>query len=92
MVQFAGTTYRVVRDSPGVYRLVRIVDDLEVGVFRPGPPLRVVRAVVAPELVHEIALVALRHAKTTWTGATGRTSSEAEIEVVDPLDSVLAHY
>jgi len=68
MVQVAGTTYRIVRLEPRRYEVVRIRDDLPVGVFQSGPRLEVDARSIAPELMREIARVAIQKGKTSWVG------------------------
>jgi hypothetical protein len=64
MVQVSGITYRIVRVRAGQYEVVRLLDDARVGAFALG-----VRAHVscdAPELIREIARVALQGGRTSW--------------------------
>ena len=68
MVQVAGTTYRIVRIEPRVYDAVRIADDFKVGTFRAGPRLEIDRSEIEPNLMREIARVAIQKAKTSWVG------------------------
>lgn len=64
MVRVEGCTYRIVRRRSRSYVVVRIVDDLEVGAFQTGP-LRVQALHVEPDLLREIAMYAMRSAKTS---------------------------
>jgi hypothetical protein len=64
MVRVEGCTYRVVRKQSRSYAIVRILDDLEVGTFQTGP-LRVCATLIAEQLLYEIAVMAIRQAKTS---------------------------
>jgi hypothetical protein len=68
MVQVAGTTYRVVRLSRGLYQVVRILDDVPVGTFHKGTSVEVSAHGIEVELLKEIARAAIHGAKTSWVG------------------------
>jgi hypothetical protein len=68
MVQVAGTTYRIVRVKRGHYNVVRVLDDLGVGTFTAGKSFAMEPLGIEPELMREIARVAIQGAKTTWAG------------------------
>jgi hypothetical protein len=68
MVQVLGTTYRIVRLETRRYEVVRIRDDLTVGAFQNGPRLEVEARSIEPELMREIARVAIQKGKTSWVG------------------------
>jgi hypothetical protein len=71
MVQVAGTTYRIVRLSPGQYSAVRVRDEAEVGTFSTYPKLRITRSRIEGVMMYEIARSALMGAKTSWGDAAG---------------------
>jgi len=71
MVQVFGTTYRVVRMTPGSYEVVRILDDERVGSFRLGPPMELRAQGIEMDLLRKIAKAAVQQAKTTWIGPLG---------------------
>jgi len=68
MVQLAGITYRIVRVSVGSYTVVRISDDTDVGSFHLAPALGIEPRGVEPELLREVARLAIHTAKTSYLG------------------------
>jgi hypothetical protein len=68
MVQVAGTTYRIVRIKRGHYNVIRVLDDVGVGTFSAGKTFEMAPVGIDPELMREIARVAIQGAKTTWAG------------------------
>jgi hypothetical protein len=68
MVQVEGTTYRIVRIKRGQYKVVRVLDDVSVGVFSVGATFEMTPEGIDGELMREIARVAIQGAKTTWVG------------------------
>lgn len=63
-----GTTYRIVRIKRGHYNVVRVLDDVAVGTFSAGNSVEIAPDGIAPELMSEIARVAIQGAKTSWVG------------------------
>jgi hypothetical protein len=86
MVQVAALTYRVVRRAPGTYDVFRVLDDVEVGTFLLGPPLRITARALDADHLREIAHAAIRQARTSWTGKLPAVSEPA---VVPNLDAAL---
>lgn len=68
MVQVAGVTYRIVRVERGMYDVVRILDDLNVGRFRTIPRVEVTGALDSAETIAEVAKAAVKWGKTSWVG------------------------
>lgn len=68
MVQVDGTTYRIVRLKRGHYKVVRVLDDVSVGMFSVGSTFEMTPEGIEGELMREIARVAIQGAKTTWVG------------------------
>ena len=68
MVQVDGTTYRIVRLKRGHYKVVRVLDDVSVGMFSVGSTFEMTPDGIEGELMREIARVAIQGAKTTWVG------------------------
>jgi hypothetical protein len=68
MVQVLGSTYRVVRIGFGVYEVVRLLDDVQVGCFRTVPNTRTESTILEGELMNEIMRAAIQGAKTSWVG------------------------
>ena len=68
MVHLAGITYRIVRVKLGSYSVVRISDDLDVGSFHLAPELGIEARSVEPELLREVARLAIHTAKTSYVG------------------------
>jgi hypothetical protein len=68
MVVVEGSTYRIVRTARAEYAVVRVLDDVHVGVFRSAPRVEVVSAIVDEELLVKIARMAIQKAKTSWVG------------------------
>lgn len=68
MVTVGGNTYRVSKLYRGTYEVVRILDDRRVGTFESSPKLQVTPEGVDPELLSEIALLALKQGKLSWVG------------------------
>lgn len=66
MVSFEGNTYRIERIAIGHYAAVRLMDDLRVGTFWTGNPLRVQAERVDEDLLYAIARTAVMSAKTSW--------------------------
>ena len=66
MVQVNSVTYRIVRLRAGQYDVVRLLDDARVGMFSVGGNCAVALEGVAPELIREVARVALQGGRTTW--------------------------
>jgi len=72
MVQVQGSTYRVVRESLGFYEVVRLLDDVKVGTFRTIAPMEVKPIGIDPDLLREIAKVAMQGAKLSWVGRVNK--------------------
>jgi hypothetical protein len=68
MVQVMGSTYRVVRVGFGVYDVVRLLDDAQVGRFRTVPQPSVESTVLDADLMGEVMRAAIQGAKTSWVG------------------------
>ena len=68
MVQLAGVTYRIVRIAHGLYSVVRICDDTDVGRFHLAPALGIEAQGVEPALLREVARLAIHTAKTSYAG------------------------
>ena len=68
MVSLQGVTYRIVRVATGSYSVVRIRDDREVGSFQTAPALGIEARLVEPELLREVARLAIHTAKTSYAG------------------------
>jgi hypothetical protein len=68
MVQLDGVTYRIVRVAAGSYSVIRIRDDQDVGSFRTAPALGLEARLVAPEILREVARLAIHTAKTSYAG------------------------
>jgi len=68
MVQVFGSTYRVVRVGFGVYDVVRLLDDAQVGRFLTVPQTRVESTVLDPNVMSEVVRAAIQGAKTSWVG------------------------
>ncbi len=66
MVQLSGTTYRIMEIGSDSYEVVRILDDVRIGRFKVVPRLQVLPDGVPRELLHQIALTALKEAKLSW--------------------------
>jgi len=68
MVQLGSLTFRLLRLSPHVYAVVRLVDDQFIGYFEQRPVLKVVpEPNVDAELLRAIACAAIRAGKTEWS-------------------------
>ena len=68
MVQVSGVTYRIVRVERGMYDVIRILDDQNVGRFPTIPRVEVTSAVASAETIAEIAKAAVKWGKTSWVG------------------------
>jgi hypothetical protein len=68
MVQVDSVTYRIVRVRAGEYEVVRLLDDAHVGVFMLGGRGVIPAEGSAPELVREVARLALQGGRTSWGG------------------------
>jgi hypothetical protein len=68
MVQVKGTTYRIVRIKRGHYSVVRVLDDVAVGTFTAGAAVEVTPREIDPDIMREIARIAIQGAKTSWVG------------------------
>jgi hypothetical protein len=67
VVVVEGISYRVSKLYAGKYEVVRILDDQMVGTFESEPRLEVEPEGIEPELLKEIAIVALKQAKISWS-------------------------
>jgi hypothetical protein len=65
MIQVGSVTYRIVRVRPGVYDVVRLLDDAHIGMFSLGANQALFDG-EAPELLRTIARAALQGGRTTW--------------------------
>src|SRR6188472_1137894 len=54
MLQVKGVTYRIERNEPHCYCVVRLLDDTEVGTFRTRPQLRISSAQIELTLLRDI--------------------------------------
>ena len=68
MVHLAGVTYRIVRVKTGSYTVVRISDDRDVGGFSLAPALGLESRGLDPEVLREVARLAIHTAKTSYVG------------------------
>src|SRR4051794_3990993 len=68
MVHLAGVTYRIVRVAAGSYTIVRISDDRDVGGFSLAPALGLESRGLAPDVLREVARLAIHTAKTSYVG------------------------
>jgi hypothetical protein len=68
MVLVDGATYRIVRTARAHYDVVRISDDTLVGAFTSAPRVEITSATIDQRLLREIALSAIKGAKTSWVG------------------------
>ena len=68
MIQVSGSTYRVVRVGMGVYDVIRLLDDVQVGRFRTVPQACIETTVLDPNLMDEVVRAAIQGAKTSWVG------------------------
>ena len=66
MVQVHHVTYRIVRVRTGHYDVVRVLDDVRLGTFALGARDEAVIEGDAPDLLREVARVALHGGRTTW--------------------------
>lgn len=71
MVLVDGATYRIVRTAYAEYAVVRVLDDVTVGMFRSAPRVEVTSAAIDHKLLREIARSAIQGAKTSWVGRLG---------------------
>ena len=67
MVQFEGTTFRIVRIERGHYEVVRILDEMRLGSFWCEPTFAVSDS-DDRELLREVGRCAIQGGKTTWVG------------------------
>ncbi|MEO8900560.1 MAG: hypothetical protein ABI488_02900 [Polyangiaceae bacterium] len=68
MVHLAGVTYRIVRIAAGSYTVVRISDDRDVGGFSLAPALGLESRGLDPDVLREVARLAIHTAKTSYLG------------------------
>lgn len=68
MVSLQGVTYRIVRLARGSYSVVRVLDDQEVGAFKTAPALGIEARLIDPNLLREVARLAIHTAKTSYVG------------------------
>jgi hypothetical protein len=68
MVHLAGVTYRIVRVATGSYTIVRISDDRDVGGFSLAPALGLESRGLEPDVLREVARLAIHTAKTSYVG------------------------
>jgi len=68
MVQLAGITYRIVRVASGSYTVVRISDDRDVGRFALAPAFGIEAIDIDPNVLREVARLAIHTAKTSYVG------------------------
>ncbi|MEI9949366.1 MAG: hypothetical protein WDO74_10385 [Pseudomonadota bacterium] len=66
MVQVHSVTYRIVRIGVGHYDVVRLLDDVRIGMFSLGTRREAIIEGDAPEVVREVARAALQGGRTTW--------------------------
>lgn len=65
MIQAGGFTYRLERIAPRHYRVVRLLDDIEVGRFHTMPAVRLHPVQIDADLFRDIVRSALRAARTS---------------------------
>lgn len=65
MLQINGVTYRIERTKPHCYRVMRLLDDVEVGTFCTAPSLRIHPKLVDDNLMREVVKAAMRSARTS---------------------------
>ena len=66
MVQVNRITYRIVRVRARQYEVVRVLDDQRVGMFSLGGNSGVGVEGGAPELIRDVARVAIQGGRTSW--------------------------
>jgi hypothetical protein len=67
MVQVNSVTYRIVRVRAGQYDVVRLLDDERIGMFSLGGNIGVSFEGSVPEVLREVARLALQGGRTSWT-------------------------
>lgn len=65
MIQSEGVTYRVERSAPHCYRVVRLLDDVEVGTFQTRPSLRIKAVHIELASFRELVRAVMRTARTS---------------------------
>ena len=66
MVQLNGVTYRIVRMRAGQYDVVRLLDDERIGMFALGGNMGLSLDGSSPEIIREVARMALQGGRTSW--------------------------
>jgi hypothetical protein len=84
MVRLEGVTYRIVRVESGSYTVVRIWDDQDVGSFTTAPRLGFQARLVEPELLREVARLAIHTAKTSYVGFPAPVLPDATVRQQRP--------
>jgi hypothetical protein len=84
MLQVKGVTYRIERNEPHRYCVVRLLDDTEVGTFRTRPQLRISSAQIELTLLRDIVRAALRSARTSAVMHVAPVFQPDEDEPTDP--------
>lgn len=69
MIQVSGTTYRIASVAEQ-HEVIRVRDDLRVGVFEHWPLLRIVTSEISPAELMDVAKVALRTGRLPWKPAS----------------------
>jgi len=67
MVQVHRVTYRIVRVRTGQYEVVRVLDDVRVGMFFLTALQEPVIVGDAPDVIRDVARAALQGGRTTWS-------------------------
>ncbi len=78
MIQLGSLTFRLLRLSPDVYGVVRVIDDAFLGYFEQRPSLSVVpERAEDRDMLRRIACAAIRGGKTQWQPAKKRAAASA---------------
>lgn len=87
MIQVSGTTYRVVQREIEDYDVIRICDEVLVGVFACGNSVESIPLSIDAALMRTLAVTAVRHGRTSWMGPPAAPPS-APIALVLPVRTV----
>jgi hypothetical protein len=82
MVQVQSVTYRIVRVRTGQYEVVRLLDDMRVGLFSIGAQSAAAFNGATPELIQDIARAALQRGRTSWLPRAKCSPSDSTFEKV----------
>lgn|SRR5688572_24734939 len=90
MIQVDGVTYRIAHLGRNAYEVVRLLDDVSLGAFRPESASRTSTLIAGEHSLRNIARIAVRQGKTKWRPAAPASGWKGF--AIERMARVTAHF